>query len=80
MYIASTDGRWIAEITGNMIVKSGTYINRIITNLYVFDKNTTYNRNELLEATEEQIAHLKQCIAANKYVEYSPVLFNPIIY
>lgn len=55
---------WIAETDGGSRVK---YKARIDGNKLEF--NSTHG-HDLVPATEKQIAHLKACIAANKYIEW----------
>lgn len=68
MYVQSTENpNWIAEVDD---LKSKKYKYRIIINNKEFKKDFEHNHN-LKPATEQQIAHLKACIAADKFIPWS---------
>jgi len=71
MYIQCANGNWIGEILGNILSPRGPYLYRITLGSQIFCKNGEHEHTEAFPATEQQIAHLKACIAADKFVEWN---------
>lgn len=66
MYVQVNNGNWVAEVE-----ESGRYKYRLCTINKIFNKNDFYGYSSLAPATEQQIAHLEACIAADKYLPYT---------
>lgn len=72
MYAQSKDtSTWVAEVES---LSSRKYTYRIGGNKFKKDNS---HGHILVPATEQQIAHLKACIAANKYIPYTEEMLKP---
>jgi len=72
------NGNWIGEVES--FTNIGRFSYRICMDYgKTLQKNGTYgNEDSVIEvATEKQIAHLKACIAADKYVEWNENMLIP---